>query len=396
MNSRFIGGVLLIVGTSIGGGMLALPVVNSVIGFWQSSVFLFACWMLMTLGALFILEANLYLPRGSNMMSMAIATLGTPGMFLTWLSYLLLLYSLLAAYIAGGADVFHHLFSLSGIAIPSWFAMILFTGGFGCIAYSGIRQVDMINRSLMFGKLFVFFILLIIISPNVASQNLISGNCSLIFSSVTILLTSFGFAIIVPNLRDYFDDDITKLRQVIWIGSLIPLICYIAWDLVIIGSIPTTGSQGLGALLHEPNTNSGLALAISATIHNRFISQLFNAFSSICMLTAFLGVSLCLLSFLADGLNITQKGGSGLFLYGITFLPPLFLVYCYPGLYLYALSYAGICCIILLLLLPCLMTVYGRKKFNPLYRVAGGAFTQLVVIVSSLFLLLNALWRIFL
>ena len=32
MRSRFIGGILLIVGTSIGGGMLALPVANAAVG----------------------------------------------------------------------------------------------------------------------------------------------------------------------------------------------------------------------------------------------------------------------------------------------------------------------------------------------------------------------------
>ena len=55
MTSRFIGGILLIVGTSIGGGMLALPVANAAVGFWQSSAFLFICWALMTAGALYIL-----------------------------------------------------------------------------------------------------------------------------------------------------------------------------------------------------------------------------------------------------------------------------------------------------------------------------------------------------
>lgn len=88
MKSRFIGGILLIVGTSIGGGMLALPVANAATGFWQSSLFLLICWAAMTLGALFILEANLYLPPGKHMVSMAASTLGGPGLLIAWLSYL--------------------------------------------------------------------------------------------------------------------------------------------------------------------------------------------------------------------------------------------------------------------------------------------------------------------
>lgn len=38
-NSKFIGGILLIVGTSIGGGMLALPVSTAEVGFTNSVFF---------------------------------------------------------------------------------------------------------------------------------------------------------------------------------------------------------------------------------------------------------------------------------------------------------------------------------------------------------------------
>ncbi|WP_328287250.1 aromatic amino acid transport family protein, partial [Legionella pneumophila] len=106
INSKLIGGILLIVGTSIGGGMLALPVSTAEVGFTNSLFFLFFCWLVMTAGALLILEVNLRLPAGSNMISMAKSTLGLPGQVIAWITYLLLLYTLLAAYISGGSDVF--------------------------------------------------------------------------------------------------------------------------------------------------------------------------------------------------------------------------------------------------------------------------------------------------
>ena len=159
MKSRFIGGILLIVGTSIGGGMLALPVANAATGFWQSSLYLLLCWAVMTLGALFILEANLYLPRGKHMVSMAESTLGTPGLLVAWLSYIFLLYTLLSGYISGGADVFGSLFARIGVSISQWQASTVFTILFGLVVYGGIRQVDLLNRALMFGKLGVYFIL---------------------------------------------------------------------------------------------------------------------------------------------------------------------------------------------------------------------------------------------
>ncbi|MGQ3888515.1 amino acid permease [Legionella sp. CNM-1927-20] len=395
MNLKFIGGVLLIVGTSIGGGMLALPVATAAAGFWSSSIFLLLCWAIMTLGALFILEANLYLPPGKHMVSMAAATLGNSGLLVAWLSYLFLLYTLLSAYISGGADVMGSLFSQVGISLKEWQSSLLFTLLFGSVVYSGIQKVDLLNRALMFGKLAVYLILVILIAPHVHMSNLADGNYRYISASIMILITSFGFAIIVPNLRDYFNDDLITLRKVILIGSLIPLICYLAWNAVIIGSLPSQGDKGLAALMQSEHTTSDLAGVLSTTVKSTTINTFFNFFTSICMLTAFLGVALCLISFLADGLKVEQKGRSGLLLFILTFLPPLLIVIYYPGAYIHALNYAGIICVILLLLLPALMVAYGRKKFTGRYQVLGGPYTPWAIVIISILLLLNAITQLF-
>ena len=392
MRSRFIGGVLLIVGTSIGGGMLALPVANAATGFWQSSIFLFICWAFMTLGAFFILEANLYLPKGKHMVSMAAATLGNFGLLAAWISYLFLLYTLLSAYISGGADVLNSLLFKIGLQLSDWQASSLFTLIFGLIVYGGIHYVDMANRALMFGKLAVYCLLVVFIAPHIDMNHFHHGEIRYIGGSIMILITSFGFAIIVPNLRDYFDDDIKTLKKVILIGSLIPLVCYLAWDAVIIGTLPSEGNQGLESLMQNPHTTSALAALLTEKIQSPKISALFNFFTSICMLTAFLGVSLCLYSFLADGLKLRERGTHGIGLFLLTFIPPLLIVIFYPGAYIHALSYAGVFCVILLLLLPALMCYFGRKKYHSVFKVPGGIISQLAVVIVSIALLIKEIW----
>ena len=79
------------------------------------------------------------------------------------------------------------------------------------------------------------------------------------------------------------------------------------------------------------------------------------------MVTAFLGVSLGLFDFLADGLKLKKAGPQGKYTLALTFLPPLIIVLFQPGIYLQALSYAGVCCVVLLLLLPAAMAWRGRK-----------------------------------
>jgi tyrosine-specific transport protein len=246
----------------------------------------------------------------------------------------------------------------------------------------------------MFGKLLVYLLLIVLIAPHIDLQHFHHGDMRYISSSIMILITSFGFAIIVPNLRDYFDDDIRQLKKVIFIGSLIPLFCYLAWDAVIMGAIPSEGSQNLESLMHNPHTTSALASMLSARVQNTTISALFNFFTSICMLTAFLGVSLCLYSFLADGLKLRERGSHGIGLFFLTFIPPLLIVIYYPGAYIHALGYAGIFCIILLLFLPALMCYFGRKQHSSVFYVPGGKLTQIAVVAVSIGLLVHELWKL--
>lgn len=359
--SKLIGGVLLIVGTSIGGGMLALPVALATVGVTNSIIFLFFCWLIMTLGALLILEVNLFFPSGSNIITMAKGTLGLPGQIVAWIICLFLLYTLLAAYISGGSDMLQSLLAQVNINLPDWLTSTIFTVLFGAVIYSGIHAVDYLNRSLMFGKLGIYVLLVLIISPHIKFTNFGNGSLTAITGSLMVLITSFGFASIVPSLRSYFAEDVHLLRKAIILGSLVPLLCYIIWLIVIMGTVDRQGDHGLIALMHSEHTTSGLTAALGDAVNNQWIHGFFEFFASICMLTAFLGVSLGLFDFLADGFKLKKKGKQGVMVFGLTFIPPLIIVLINPGVYLRALNYAGICCVLFLLLLPIVMAWRGRK-----------------------------------
>jgi len=124
------------------------------------------------------------------------------------------------------------------------------------------------------------------------------------------------------------------------------------------GTLPSGGENGLEQLITNPRTTSALAGILSNKVQNSTISALFHFFTSICMLTAFLGVSLCLYSFLADGLKLREKGSHGIGLFLLTFIPPLLIVIYYPGAYIRALNYAGIFCVILMPVFSALSSYY--------------------------------------
>jgi len=383
---KFFGSILLIIGTSIGGGMLALPVATAGGGFFWAAVSFTLCWILMTAGAYLILEALQPLPLGSNMISLAKHYLGKPGQLMVWILYLALLYTLLSAYISGGTDVVQNLLQQINIDLSPPLVSMLYTFGFSIIIFSGIKWVDYINRGLMFGKLGAYLLLVMVIAPFIKYTNFSHGTLKQLLPHLSILMTSFGFASIVPSLRDYWHNDIPNLKRIIFWGSAIPLICYLIWNLVIMGSISPNGPYRLTNLLHSDHAISGLGKGLGTTTHKEFILNLFDFFSGICMLTAFLSVSLGLFDFLADGTKLKKIGFQGMCTLGLTFVPPLLIVMFKPGLYLNALDYAGILCVVLLLLIPSIMALVSRKIYKEnITLVPGNQITLVFLICAALF-----------
>ena len=395
MDFKLIGSILLIVGTSIGAGMLALPIATAQLGFYGSLVLLFACWFIMTSGAFLILETNLWMPQNSNLVTMARTTLGPIGQATAWITFFLLLYSLLCAYIAGGSDLFHNLLIAAHFDVPVWVSSIIFTLIFGGVVFMGIRTIDYVNRGLMLIKLTAYFLLIILLMPFISAIHLADGSFTHITSATAIMvtITSFGYAAIVPSLRIYFAGDVKKLKQAILFGSLVPLTCYIFWDAAIMGIIPL---DGLKAILVSKTSTSDMVNTLSATAASQSVTFFTKLFTSICVVTSFLGVALCLADFLADGLQLEKVGSSNFLIHLLVFLPPLTVVLFYPNAFIKALEYAGIYCVILLILLPAWMAWNGRYRLRLAngFQVPGGKLFLGVIIVLSLLLLVKGLVNI--
>ena len=129
------------------------------------------------------------------------------------------------------------------------------------------------------------------------------------------------------------------------------------------------------ALLHSLNTG----------LHSRIIQYLSRIFTSVCVLTAFLCVSLGLSDYVADGVGKEKKGSGFWIVAAITFVPPFACVIFYPRAFIYFLSLAGLLCVVLQGFLPALMSwrVRYHQKYNLTYRVFGGKGLILLAMLSA-------------
>lgn len=383
---RYMGGILLVAGTTIGAGMLALPVATGFAGFLPSVILLLLFWAYMTYTALLVLEVNLWMTdRNANMITMAEQTLGKIGHFVSWVVYLFLLYALTTAYLAGcGPIVADFIHALTGIWVPKELGTLPLLFVFIYFIYKGTRSVDHLNRFLMICLAASFVLVSAFSFPYIETHLLARARPEKLLLGFSIIATSFGFHIIIPSLSTYLERNVRKLRKVIIIGSLIPLCVYLIWEFLALGILDVN----LLAAGYEEGTNGAQLIAAYLNHSHLALAARFLAFFAI--VTSFLGVSLSLADFLADGFKIkkTASGKAGICF--LTFGPPIAFALSNPRAFLVALEYAGTFGVVLLLgLMPALMVLFGRKHFlkDARFKAPGGKGLLLFSIVISFVLI---------
>lgn len=392
--SHLIRGILLIAGTAIGGGILGLPVFSSQAGFFPSLIAYFTCWLFMASTGLLFLEISLWMGKDANIISMAENTLGKPGKIFAWLLYLFLFYCLTLAYIVGLGGLLTEVLN-HWIVVSQWQGKVLFLLICGPMLYAGAHFIGKFNLFLMLGLGLSFLTFIILGYKYVNTENLLTYNWKHIWTALPIIFTAFSYQGIIPTLVSYLNRDIKQIRLSIIIGSLLPFVAYIIWQWLILGIIPTDGPGGLNeALAKGQNAIQPLKNILDA--HTIYIVG--GCFAFFALITSFFGVTLGLMDFFADGLNIKKTPKNKVLLCLLIFIPPFIISLYHPYVFLTALDYAGgIGCALLLGLLPIIMTWVGRYKMGLKgeYRFFGGRVVLSILLLFVLIELFTEFSKIF-
>jgi len=386
--SKVMGSTLIIAGTTIGAGMLALPLASAGIGFSTSLIIMLFLWALMAYTALMMVELHQHADSQATLHTLALQILGKRGKWLASLSMLFLFYSLCAAYIAGGGTQFgQRIQQWTGLDISGQSGTVIFTLLVAAVVVVGTATVDKVNRVLFTLKLVAMASVLLFLAPNVTQSYLLSMPMEqgLIVAAIPVIFTSFGFHGSIPAIVRYLDGDTTSLRKAIIIGSAIPLIIYIFWQVVTLGVVSQPellDNQGLTALIAK----------LSATVHQSNISYAIAMFADLALLTSFLGVSLGLFEFLGDSMNKVHS--SRIITGAVTFVPPMGFALFYPQGFITALGYAAIALAILAIFLPVTMIIKSRLTYpRAEYQVPGGkagialsTLSGVLIITAQLFI----------
>ncbi|BAY43547.1 aromatic amino acid permease [Scytonema sp. HK-05] len=405
-----LGSTALIAGTTVGAGILALPAVTLPSGVVPSTVLLIAVWLYALVSGLLIAEVTLNTMRlvgrpSLGLLAMIERTLGKLGARFAGGAYLFLHYALLVAYVAQGGEILvSAVEKVLGVqnVLPAWVGTTAFTLLFGGIMYLGReRFVEKLNSAFVAIVLASFLGLLLLGTTQLKTSSFSFQNWSALPGAVSVMFVALFYHNVVPTVVTQLEGDAHKIRQSIFIGSAIPLVMFLAWNAVILGSVSPDmvhGTSG-GTTVFDP-----LQILRSGGA-GEWLGVLVSVFSEFAIVTSFIGFVYGLLDFFKD-ISLVAQGepSKRLPLYSLILFPPMSLGALNPNIFVAALDYAGTFSVSVLGgIIPALMIWKQRKEqeeSNSLSQplVPGGQVTLIVIISVALVLIgkqVVSMWGLF-
>lgn len=389
---KLIGSILIVAGTTIGAGMLAMPIISANVGFLFMSFILFCIWFAMFYTSVLLVNVYRYNSPEDGLNTLTTKYLGKPGAYITGLSMLTLMYALTSAYIAGGGDILRtNLEQLLHLEVSPQLSAILFTLLFGGIIAFGTRAVDYSTKVVFSIKILCLCLVLGLLLPHIemAYLSYMPQSPLPVLATIPIIFTSFGFSVVIPSLVKYLDGNLRQLKWVFFIGSIIPLLLYLIWELTILGNIE---SSVFSEILKNNAGLEGLLVSIKEINSSPFIKIAFTIFAAAAILTSFWGVALALNDYIKDLAKDRPKIKHNVSAFILTFLPPILFALFYPDGFVIALGYASISLVVLALIIPMLMLQKAKKiageKTSILQYIIYGFLWILSLLIVVLQLLL--------
>ena len=380
ISPRFIGSTLIVAGTALGAGMLAIPMVLAPLGLAMGLGLLLFTWAFTTFAALLLLEVNINHHPGDNMHAMSGHWLGKGGQILADIGMIFLLGFLLMAYILGAGDLLQTALAFIGLDVNADISRTLFTLLASIAIILGTGMVDRFNRLFFITMLATFAIALYAMftanssTPTVPqTAETASSQFDIIMAALPVLFTSFGFMVVIPPLVSYTHGTGQQFSKVIVIGSLIPLVCYSLWFVACMNTVEA----------HELAAFSGVKELVAALGgESDWLNSVLQWFAAMALLTSFLGVALSLYGFFEEVCERNNIKKSRLPAIALTLLPPLLMASSAPGQFLQALSYAGLALTVLAIFIPVAMVWRCRQDPKHDFTIPGG---NISLIASMLF-----------
>ena len=393
--SKQIGCIFLIIGTSLGGGILAIPMLLSYFGAIPGTIIMFVIWLLMTYSTLAVAEACQHYDIGISYIGLSHKLFGKVGQLTVYICAFGILYGMLTAYISAMGSTFNEYFGVDPKIVELIFVII-----FAFFILKGTSSAEILNRVFLTLKLIIIISVIVglILHMNpILLLKTANPNMEQMAMVMPVLATTFSAHIVIPTVRNYIGNKSDDIRRVIMIASFIILAIYVLWIIAIFGCIPIHGTNT--SFAHFTSHDASLSVEeflkiISVNIDDKIVTNALFTFIALSVTTAFIALSLSLRDLYLDrfeklrNVSIVPKT---VILTILLFCIPLLINFTFANIFLKMLSIVGLFALVMLVSCPLNMVRLLRNKGNKLiYPSMSVKFlNRLALTVSGLIIALQ-------
>lgn len=226
--------VALLVASGVGVGFYGIPFTFQKAGFLVGSIFFVALGVLSLIGNLLYGEVVLRTHRRHQFIGYVNKYLGVWPRRLNLFTFWVAIYGSLVGIIIISGDFLSNIFS-SFLSFSPLVFSTLFIIFASVLVLAGLRAVSRFDFAIM-----VLFVLIVVLISLAGLDSINPGNYSLAsrdfwFLPFGVILFTFNSSTGVPLMRERLAGQESKLRKTIFWGSLIPIIFYFLFTVVVVG-----------------------------------------------------------------------------------------------------------------------------------------------------------------
>ena len=357
---------LLITGNLIGAGILGLPVNTGIDGFFPSllAMLIFGGAMLYS-ATILGREAVETRNETFNYPSLYRNYLGSTGKWIAIFANMIILYGLLTAYLTGATTIVAHLLNMKGsTSLILLLIFVIFTG----MAVLGLKIIEKYNIILIVLMWGSFAVIVFMGEHYVEPIRLLHSDWAFLPVAVPIIVTSFHFHNIIPNVCSSLKWDMKKIFIAMLTGMLIGYVMNAIWIQVGVGALPLNESDN--SIIYAFQHNLPATVPLSNVIRSPVFISCSMLFALLAIITSYVTNGLGLRSFNRDLVeNIFRKSSPAL-VFLITFGPPFAISYLFSDIFLKSIDIVGgVGIVILFGVLPSIIA-YIKSKSNAMRGLA--------------------------
>ncbi len=295
-----------LMGTIVGAGVLGIPYAIAQSGLLIGMIHLLVLGFIILILHLCIGEISLRTKGVHQLSGYMEKYLGKSGKYFMIISMTVGIYGALTAYILGTGEIFNTI-----IGGNPWIYSFAFFLIASAILYHGIKATGRSELAITALMVITIFLIGAFAYDKINPAYLTGIHLKSFFLPYGVILFAFVGTAVIPELRVELAKDKHKLKKAIIVGSVIPIILYFIFALIVLGIVGLNNFNTLG-----PNERiATVALSMFSEPHLAFVANIFAAFA---MLTSFLGLGLALKEMYVYDCKFNKH-----FAFLLTVIPPL-------------------------------------------------------------------------